>query len=97
MSLTIEDLKPKPFNFKVKGVDVECKPPRLSHALAITKIGNIFQNPKDYSKQDIQQAERELDEIIGELIPELREVKLDIGTSMTIITEIMSVIEAPIS
>ncbi len=44
MSNTIEDLKPKPFKIVVKGVTLDSKPLRLSHALTIAKIGNVFQD-----------------------------------------------------
>jgi len=35
---TIADLQPKPFTVTVGGVELKCKPLRLSHALILSKM-----------------------------------------------------------
>jgi hypothetical protein len=93
MSITINDLSPKPFKVNVKGLELTSQPLRLSHALVLTKIGNIFQNIEGAKKAEITQAEKDLDEVIGELIPELKDIKLDMATTLSLIEQLMSTIE----
>lgn len=93
MSVSIEDLKPKSFAVTVKGLELTCKPLRLSHALSISKIGEVFQNPKDFKHADIKQAEADMDTVIGELIPELKDTELDITCIMELITQMMEHIQ----
>lgn len=93
MSITINDLSPKPFKVNIKGLELTSQPLRLSHALVLTKIGNIFQNIEGAKKSEITQAEKDLDEVIGELIPELKDVKLDMATTLSLIEQLMSTIE----
>lgn len=93
MSLSVDDLKPKSFKVNVKGVELESKPVRLSHALAIAKIGNVFQDTKAATKEEIKQAEKDMDEVVGELIPELAGVELDIGATMQLIEQLMEQVE----
>lgn len=88
MGLTVEDLKPKPFTIKIKEVELECKPLRLYHALVVSKIGNVFQD-KDATKEQFKQAQADMDEVIGELIPELKEVQLDVGSTLKLISQMM--------
>jgi len=90
MSITINDLSPKPFKVNIKGLELTSQPLRLSHALVLTKIGNIFQNIEGAKKAEITQAEKDLDEVIGELIPELKDVKLDMATTLSLIEQLMS-------
>lgn len=93
MSLTIEDLKPKNFKVNVKGVELECKPLRMSHTLVVSKIGDIFQNISTASKKQIKQAESDMDEIITELIPELEGIQLDMQATIDLITAMMENIQ----
>lgn len=93
MSVSIDDLQPKPFKVTIKGLELECKPPRLSHTLTLAKLGNIFQNTDKASKQDIVQAETDLDEVIGELIPELKGVNLDMSSTLDLVSQIMENIQ----
>lgn len=93
MALTIEDLKPKNFKIKVKDVEVECKPPRLSHTLVISKVGQTFQDVQKASREDILQAESDFDWVVGELIPELKGIDLDMQAIIDVITQIMEQIQ----
>lgn len=93
MSITIDDLRPKPFNVTVKGVSLQCKPLRLSHALAIAKVGNVFQDAKNATSEQIAQAGKDLDWVIGDLIPELSGVELDAATSIELIEQMMDKIQ----
>lgn len=93
MSNTIEDLKPKSFNVTIDGVVLQSKPLRLSHALTIAKIGNVFQNTAEASKADIKQAEVDMDEVIAELIPELSGVDLNLKNTISLIEQLMGEIE----
>lgn len=90
MPLTIEDLKPKNFKVKLKGVELESKPLRLSHALMVVKLSEIFQNPDKATKEQIKQAEADMDELIAELIPDLKDIQLDINSTSDLITELMN-------
>ena len=89
MALTIEDLKPKKFTITIKGVEVESLPPRLSHMLMISKVGEIFQNISSSSREDIEQAEKDFDYVVGELIPELKGIQLDMQGVIDVITQVM--------
>lgn len=93
MALTIDDLRPKDFKINIKGVEVDCKPPRLSHTLVLSKVGEIFKNIQTASKEDIVKAEQDFDWVVSELIPELGDIKLDIHSVIDVITQLMSQIE----
>lgn len=90
MSLSIEDLKPQNFKITVKGVELECKPLKLSHTLIMASVGAIFNDIKNSSVEDIKRAEKEVNSIIPELIPELTNVELDGSTTMDVITQMMA-------
>lgn len=93
MSVSIEDLQPKSFKVTVKGVELTCKPLRLSHALTLSKVGEIFQNTKDATPEEIQSAEKQMDGLVGELIPELKEVQLDVGSILELLGQMMETIQ----
>lgn len=93
MSVTVDDLKPKNFKIKIKGVELECKPLRLGQALMIAKIGNVFQDVKNASQDDIEQAEQQIDKIIADLVPELNGVQLDMAGTLELIEQLMSQVE----
>jgi len=93
MALTIEDLKPKSFTVNIKGVEVNCKTPRLSHILVISKVGESFQNISDLKREQIQQAEKDFDWVVAELIPELKDIPLDMQSVIDLITQIMEKIQ----
>lgn len=93
MAINLEDLKPKTFKVKIRGNEIDCSPLRLSHALAVAKIGNVFQNPAEYNKEQIKQAEADMDDVIGELMPEIAGIKLDISNTIDVITQMMGQIE----
>jgi hypothetical protein len=65
----------------------------LSHALVVSKIGKVFENPSDYNSAQIKQAEDDLDSIVAELIPEIKDVKLAMGDLLKIIEQMMVSIE----
>ena len=92
MGLTIEDLRPKPFTIKVRGVELACKPLRLSHSLVVSRIGSVLQNPNEISKQQIKQAEADLDEVIAELVPELAGIELDTASVIDIISQLLETV-----
>lgn len=93
MSLTIEDLKPKETKINVNGVELTAKPLRLSHALVLTQLGEIFQNPKNSSADDVKKAEKNVDELIGEIIPELKDIQLNMQTTIEIIAQLMNTVQ----
>lgn len=93
MSLTIEDLKPKNFKITIKGVELDCKPLRLSDALVISKLGDIFQNAKTASREDIEQSEKDMDAVIAKLIPDLTGVELDISSILEVLSQLMDHVE----
>jgi hypothetical protein len=89
MSLTIQDLQPKPFTVVIKGVSLQCKPLRMSHTLTVSKVGEIFQNLSTASSDAIKQAEKDMDEVISNLIPELAGIELDMQATLDLITQMM--------
>lgn len=93
MSLTIEDLQPKEKQITVNGVELTAKPLRLSHALILTQLGEIFQNPKNATIDEVKKAEQNVDAIISELIPELAGKSLEMQTTIEIISQLMSTIQ----
>lgn len=90
---TIEDLQPKPFTVTVKGVELSCKPLKLSHALIMAKVGNVLQDSANTSKQQIKEAEADITEVIGELIPELANKELDMTSLLSLIEQMMNSIQ----
>lgn len=92
MSNTIDDLKPKPFDVTVKGVRLSCQPLRLSHAMIVARVGNIFQR-QDATNDEIRQAEADIDAVIAEQIPELAETRLDLAATLELITQMMESVE----
>lgn len=90
---TIDDLQPKNFKIEIKGVSLESKPLRLSHALTLNKLAEIFKNPNDATTQKIAQAEQELDSVIGQLIPELKDKQLDLQTTLDLLGKLIESIQ----
>lgn len=88
--MTIEDLTPTPFNITIKGVEVECQPLRLSHALKITRMANVFENPAKASDADLERAETDMDKLVGDLIKDLKGVKLDVQTTIDLLGQLMT-------
>ena len=93
MSVSLDDLQPKPFIIKIKEHEIECKPLRLSHTLILSKIGETFQNPKESSSQEMKQAEKDLDFMIGELMPLLSGVELGMSEILEVIQQMMDTVE----
>ena len=89
MSINIEDLQPKSFEVTIKGQTTMCKPPRLSHIFILSKIGNLFQATDTASSTEVKQAEKDLDDVFGDLIPELKGVNLEMQAVIDLITQIM--------
>lgn len=85
---SIEDLRPKKFTITIRGVELQCSPLRMSHALIVAKIGEIFVDPKAAKAADIKQAQKDLDEIIGELIPDLKDIELNMDDTLQLITQL---------
>lgn len=94
MGLTVQDILPKPFTVTIKGVDLECKPLRLSHALIVGKLADVFNNPKEYTAKDIKLAEADIDDVIGEIMPELKGAQLGMTEIASIVTQLMSSVRA---
>lgn len=93
MALTIQDLQPKNFTVDIDGVQIDCKPPKLSHILLISKVGEVLNDPKKATSQEIKQAEKDMDSIIIELMPSLSGIELSVTSILTVITQIMGQIE----
>ncbi len=93
MSLSIEDLQPKPFTVTIKGVEVECQPLRLSDTLTLAKIGDVFNNASVSERKDFEQAEKDLDAVVAKLMPSIAGINLDISSTMELITQLMETVE----
>lgn len=93
MSLTIEDLQPKEIKVKLGELELTSKPLRLSHALILTQLGEIFQNPKNSSFEEIKKAEQNVDNLLSDLIPELAGKNLDVSTTIDIISQLINTVQ----
>jgi hypothetical protein len=93
MALSISDLQPKDFKINIKGVEVTCRPPKLSHMLVLSKVGNLFQNINEAKREDILSAQEDFNWVVSELIPELKDIELDMQSTIDVITEIMKEIQ----
>lgn len=93
MSLTIDDLQPKEIKVKIGDLEMTSKPLRLSHTLILTQLGEIFQNPKNSTFEEIKNAENNVDSILSDLIPELAGKKLDAGTTIDIISQLINTVQ----
>jgi hypothetical protein len=71
MSITINDLKPKNFKINIRGLELECKPLKLSHHLEIAAAGDVLRNPNGFTKDQRGQTSSEIATVIKELIPSL--------------------------
>ena len=89
MSLSLEDLRPKNFTITIQGVELECKPLKLSHTLTMASISDIFSNLKDSTPESIERADKEIQSLIADIIPSLN-FELDGATTMEIITELVN-------
>jgi len=89
MALTIQDLQPKGFKVEIKGLILDCKAPRLSHTLVLSKVGEMFNNLDKLEREDIVKAEKDFDWVVAELIPELKGIELGIQDVLEIVTQIM--------
>lgn len=89
---TIDDLKPKTFTITVRGVELECKPLRLSHSLIISKISDVFQNPDKYDAKQIIKAQEDIDFVFSDVIPALK-FELDMSTTLEVIMQLMETIQ----
>lgn len=90
MGIAISDLMPKDFKVTVKGIELNCKPLRLSHALIVGKLSDVFSNPANYTANDIRQAEKDIDSVITDLIPELTGISLDIASFVELMPQLMN-------
>jgi hypothetical protein len=92
MGLTIDDLKPKNFKINIRGIELECKPLRLSHTMVIAKVGEVFKDATKATTEQILEAEKSMDEVIGQLIPEIKGIELDTADVLAIIEAMMDTI-----
>lgn len=93
MALTLEDLQPKSFVIKIKDIELKCKPLRLSHTLILAKVGDVFQNISNATAETIEQAEKDIDKVFSDLIPELKGMQLDMQATVDVITQMMEQIQ----
>ena len=89
MALNISDLQPKPFTVTLGEQTTECAPLKLRHIFILNKIGMVLQNPGEASKEQILEAENDFNYIIGDLVPELKDVSLPVDMILDLITQMM--------
>ena len=95
--MTANDLQPKTQTIKVKDVEYKCQPIRMSHRLIIAKIqplfvelGHVVNGEKvNLTGAEMLELEAEIDTLIQSLIPELRNVTLDIEEIGNILQQVM--------
>lgn len=93
MSVTLDDLQAKNFIIEVKGVQLNCAPLKLSHALIMSKLGSIFENANKATSDEIKQAEKDLDGVLEEIIPVLKGKVFDMNFKMEVLTKVMESIQ----
>lgn len=97
MAITPDDLQPKKFKVKLGEREFDCFAPRLSHRLILTRVQPLFMSVAEAAKgkeveipsEKIIEYEKDLDVLFGELIPELKNVTLDIEHVMSLVSQIM--------
>jgi len=87
---SIDDLQPPTTKIKIKDREFDVMPIKLGHALLITKLGGLFNRIEDLSLEEIDQVEKGVDKLIGELIPELKGLPLGINETMDVLQELMN-------
>lgn len=93
------DLQPKPTNITLKGNSYLCKAPRLSHRLIIARVQPLFEAASNVATgakntltaEDTLSLEKDLDALIGDLIPTLNNVTLDIIDLAELVAQIMEI------
>lgn len=92
MALNISDLQPKPFTVTLGEQTTECQPLKLRHIFILNKLGTVFQNPDTATREQIEEAEADFNYVVGDLIPELKDVSLPIDMMMDLITQMMETV-----
>lgn len=85
---SLDDLRPKSFQVEVRGVKLNCKPLRLSHGLLVGKLGEAFQDTSKLTKQEIKQIQSDVDELVIELIPDLKDVELNMADTVELLSQL---------
>lgn len=91
------DLQPKNFKVTIKEKEYDCKPLRMSHRLIIAKIQPLFDQFAVISKgekieltaEEMIMLEKELDVLISDLMPALRNVTLNIEDIADVINQLL--------
>ena len=86
---SLDDILPKSFVINIKGVELECRPPKLSHVMLLAKTSKVFQDLDNASVEQIQEVQKTVDAVFEELIPELKGKSLDMDITVEVITQIM--------
>jgi hypothetical protein len=89
MALKISDLQPEPFTVTLGEQTTECAPLKLRHIFILNKLGTVFQNPNDTTREQIVEAEADFYYVLADLIPELKDVSLPIDVMMDLIAQMM--------
>ena len=95
--MSANDLQPKQFRVKVKGNEFNCQPLRLSHRLIMGRIQPLFNaandiatgNKVELKASEILELESDLDALIGSLVPELKNINLDIMDIADLLSQMM--------
>lgn len=87
---SVEDLRPQPFKITIRGVELECKPLRMEHGLLISKIASVFSKGENATREDIVTAQKDFDYVVSSLIPELKDVELNIDDSLAVIEQMQT-------
>lgn len=93
MGVTIDDLRPKDFEIEVKGLSLKAKPPTLAHMLILSNISSVFQDPTQYTSKQLKQTEQDLNEVIADVVPELKGVQLDYEIVLQLIEKLMNQVQ----
>ena len=60
---SLDDILPKSFVINIKGVELECRPPKLSHVMLLAKTSKVFQDLDNASVEQIQEVQKTVDAV----------------------------------
>lgn len=87
--LDLNALAPEARKIKFGEQIIEVQPPKTVHVLKLSQIGAKMQQAADLPTEELEEVVNKLQTIIGEIIPELKEVTLTTGQLMAIMTMIV--------
>lgn len=91
------DMQPKPHTIKHNGVEYICKIPRVSHKMVIAGLQPFFMSIAELaegkksklSAKELFEAQEEIDALLNDLVPDMKNVTLNENDLVEIVTQIL--------